>query len=850
MDKIKAFKFPVFVAQPVQDLAEGYILSAGYDGDRRAAYLRLYEPKTRRIHFWYDNKGHLPYCLSDLPPEELKRIPNLANHPGLDHIEKVEKYDPLQAKQVTMSKIVAKDPLSIGGRPSGTIRDIIPKAWEADIRYYDCYIYDRQILPGMPYSVRNGDLVPIRPDIPKDVLAKVRKVFAGEAEEFREYVDHWISLLQTPIPAIRRAALDIEVASSVQNRVPDPREATEPVIAASLVDSDGVERVLLLRREGMGKGPEFVNNAKVQYFDDEAELIAEVYRVLLDYPVVVTFNGDDFDINYLYHRGLNLGFSKDSIPIIVGARECLFKYGVHLDLYKFFFNRSIQIYAFSAKYTELTLNGVAEALLGEGKEELGATVSDMTYGDLASYCLKDSQLTLRLTTFDDDLVMKLILVLVRITKLPSEDLVRQGVSGWIRNMMYFEHRRLNYLIPRSEDILAMKGEVASTAVIKGKKYKGAIVVNPVPGVHFNVAVLDFASLYPSIIKVYNLSYETILCPHPQCRKRLIPGLPHWVCTINHGLSSLVIGSLRDVRVHWYKRKAKDKSLDPLLRNLYGVVQLTLKVLLNASYGVMGAEAYSLYCPPLAEAVTAVGRDAIEKTVEKAKSLKIEVVYGDTDSIFLEAPTEAQIDELVKWSDEELSLELEVDKTYRYAVFSTLKKNYLGVYPDGNVDIKGMTGKKRHMPPFLKQAFMEMTRTLGEVKSPKDFEKARAAIKGIVRNCYTKLRNREYPLEDLAFNMMISKPPDRYTKTTPQHVKAALLLTKMGYEVKSGDIISFVKTTDDLGVRPLKLAEPRMVDVAKYTEYLESTFDQVLDALGIRFDEVVGISKLESFLWGG
>lgn len=839
------------LTQPTHDLPQAYVLSAGYDGNRRAAYLRLYEPMTRRIHFWYDNTGHLPYCLSDLTPEQLKGVPELANHPGLHDIKTVEKYDPLQAKQVTMSIIVAKDPLSVGGRPSGTIRDIIPKAWEADIRYYDCYIYDRQIFPGMPYSIRNGDLAPIRSDPPKDLLAEVEKVFAGEEEQFRGYVDGWINLLQTPIPSIRRVALDIEVAASVQNRVPDPRDAVEPIVAASLADSEGMERVLLLRRKGMSDGPESVNDAKVEYFDDEVELIAEVYRALLDYPVVLTFNGDDFDMRYLFHRGLNLGFSRESIPITVGNRECLLKYGVHLDLYKFFFNRSIQIYAFSAKYTELTLNGVAEALLDEGKEELGAIISDMPYDALASYCLKDSQLTLQLTTFDDDLVMKLILVLVRITKLPMEDLVRQGVSNWIRNMMYFEHRRLNHLIPRSEDILAIKGEVASTAVIKGKKYKGAIVVNPLPGVHFNVAVLDFASLYPSIIKVHNLSYETILCPHPQCQKKKIPGLPHWVCTINHGLSSLIIGSLRDVRVQWYKRKAKDKTLDPLLRSLYGVVQLTLKVLLNASYGVMGAEAYSLYCPPVAEAVTAIGRDAIEKTVKKAKSLGIEVVYGDTDSIFLEAPTDAQIEELVRWSEEELSLELEVDKTYRYAVFSTLKKNYLGVYPDGNVDIKGMTGKKRHMPPFLKQAFMEMTRTLGEVKSPKDFEKAKREARAIVRSCYTKLKNREYPLQDLAFNIMISKPPSRYTKTTPQHVKAALLLTKMrGHEVRPGDIISFVKTNDELGVRPLQLADPKMIDVAKYTEYLESTFEQVLDALGIPFNEVVGISKLESFLWGG
>jgi DNA polymerase I len=846
---VDAVKPSVFTAQPTLNLSEGYLLSVSYDGDRRAACLRLYEPETARIHFWYDRSGHLPYCLSDLSSEELERNTQLTKHPGFERIEAVEKYDPLQARNVSMSKIVAKDPLSIGGRP-GAIREIISKAWEADIRYYDCYIYDRGILPGMPYSISNGALSPVKPDISESIRNELAQVFADEAEEFRDYVDQWVRLLQTPIPDILRVALDIEVASSVQNRVPDPDEASEPVVAVSLADTNGLERILLLRRNGMGAEPESVDNAKVEYYDDEVELLKEVYKSVLEYPIVLTFNGDDFDIKYLCNRGLNLGFPRESIPITVGARECLLKYGVHVDLYRFFFNRSIQIYAFSAKYTELTLNGVAEALLGDGKEELGAMINSLSYEELAPYCLRDSQLTLRLTTFDDDLVMKLILVLVRITKLPMEDLVRQGVSGWVRNMMYYEHRRLNYLIPRSEDILAVKGEVASTAVIKGKKYKGAIVVNPVPGVHFNVSVLDFASLYPSIIKVHNLSYETILCPHPDCRTRKIPGLPHWVCKINHGISSLVIGSLREVRVHWYKRKAKDKSLTPLLRNLYGVVQLTLKVLLNASYGVMGAEAYSLYCPPLAEAVTAIGRDAIEKTVEKTRSLGIEVVYGDTDSIFLEAPPEAEIGELIKWTEDELSLELEVDKAYRYAVFSTLKKNYLGVYPDGSVDIKGMTGKKRHMPPFLKQAFMEMTHILGEVKSSNDFDKARTEIRGIVRGCYVKLRNRQCSLEDLAFNVMISRPPAQYTKTTPQHVKAAHLLMDKGYEVKSGDIISFVKTNDELGVQPLQLADSKMVDVAKYVEYLESTFDQVLDALGIRFDDVVGISKLESFLWGG
>jgi DNA polymerase I len=267
--EVRQADLPVHNPEPASEVAEAFILSAGYDGERRVAYFRLYEPKTRQIYFWFDNTGHKPYCFSDLLPKELDKIPALRNHSGFDHIEQVQKYEPLKAQNITLSKIIAKDPLSIGGRPSGTIREIIPKAWEADIRYYDCFIYDRQILPGMPYSVKNGALMPSKSEVSQDVLLELRKVFASEAKEFNEYVDHWIHLLQCPLPSIRRAALDIEVATSVINRVPDPSEATEPIIAAGIEDSDDGQRILLLKRTNVEEGSgELPPGVKVEYFDD------------------------------------------------------------------------------------------------------------------------------------------------------------------------------------------------------------------------------------------------------------------------------------------------------------------------------------------------------------------------------------------------------------------------------------------------------------------------------------------------------------------------------------------------------------------------------------------------------
>jgi DNA polymerase I len=811
--------------------------------------LKLYDPATQRIFFWNDNTHHQPYCLSDLTPAELQNDAELQTHPGLDRIESIEKFDPLEFKTVKMSKVIAKDPLSIGGKPSGTIRSILPKAWEANIRYYNCYIYDRKIAMGMPYQIVKGKLLPREYHLDENMLKTIDELFKDESEDFKAYIYSWVHLLQCPIPNIRRAALDIEVFSKIATRIPDPREAKEPIIAVSIADSDGNKRVLLLTQRD--QAPDDINlppELSCEGFQSERELIAEVFQTLNEYPVILTFNGDEFDLLYIYNRAVNLGFRKEDIPLRLEARATQLTSGIHIDLYKFFFNRSIQIYAFSQKYVDMSLNGISEALLGKGKIELTKTISQLSFTELAQYCLRDAELSLQLTTFNNELVFRLIVILTRITKLPIEDLTRQGVSSWIRNIMRFEHRRLNYLIPRADDILQIKGEAATTAIIKGNKFKGAIVVDPKPGVHFKVAVLDFASLYPSIIKVHNLSYETILCPHPTCQSNTIPGLEHWVCSLQRGISSLIIGSLRDMRVKWYKKKAKDTTLQESVRNLYNVVQLTLKVLLNASYGVMGASAFDFYCPPVAEAVTAIGRHAITQTVEKAETLGIDVIYGDTDSVFLRSPTSTQIDSLLTWSEAEIGMELEIDKMYRYAVFSTLKKNYLGVYPDGSVDIKGYTGKKRHIPQFLKNAFLDMTQILGEVSSPSDFDAAKNKIGKIVRSCYTKLKKQQYSLDELTLKVMISKPLYRYRKTTPQHVKAARLLVQAGYDIKSGDIISFVKTTNELGVKPIQLAEIRDIDVSKYIEYLESTFEQVLDAIGIDFNQIMGISTLESFLW--
>ncbi|MDI9619586.1 MAG: DNA-directed DNA polymerase I [Candidatus Nezhaarchaeota archaeon] len=831
--------------KPSRNTGSCILLSVSYSGEAKKALLKLYDVERGVMCFWYDDTGHKPYCLTDINAEEFKRS-KAASHPALVGFERIKKFDVLKEREVELTKVVASDPLAIGGK-KGAIRDLLPKAWEADIKYHNCYIFDIGLVPGMFYKVEDGRLKRLNLGLANSEAEEVLKLFEDQ-QAARELVKDWLPLFLTPIPDIRRAAIDIEVYSPDPDKLPNPREALYPIIAFSLCSSDGRKLVFLLKRNnGEDDRLEAPEDLEVKLFYDEYKMLEEIFKLLDDYPIILTFNGDNFDLNYMLHRAMKLGFARDEIPISMTRGEnpsALLAKSVHVDLYKFFHNRSIQGYAFGNKYRDVTLDAVAEALLSFRKIQLKTSISELSPSELAAYCVRDSQLTLSLTKFNDNLVLKLVVLFMRIAKMSMEDITRQGISNWIRNMLYFEHRRRNYLIPRRDEILALKGQAVTEAKIKGKKYLGAIVLKPPAGTYFRVAVLDFTSLYPSIVKTRNLSYEVINCGHPDCRSNLIPSTPHWVCTKREGLTSALIGMLRDIRALWFKPMSK-KERDPSKKSLYEVVEKSLKVVLNASYGVMGSSNFSLYCPPVAESTTAIGRYIITKTIEKASSLGLKVLYGDTDSIFIHNPEESKIKELVEWAEKELKVDLDYDKSYRFVAFSGLKKNYVGVLTNGDVDIKGLVGKKRNTPPFLKEAFLNLTAILSKVNNVEDFERARETMRKLVKSVYDNLRQRKYSLDEMAFTVMLSKPLEGYAVSS-QHVKAAKQLMAYKKNLDAGSIIRFVKVRGGLGVKPVQLARVDEIDVEKYVEHMRTTFEQVLMALGLDFGEILGAKSLTSF----
>jgi len=841
----------------ITSIPPSMLVSATYDNITRAAVLKFYEPESQKLILWHDETGHKPYCYSRLAPDELDF---LQERDDVLEIKTVKRHDMLKDEETNVSKITVADPLAIGGTTGDkSIRNVI-ETWESDIKYYENYLYDRELIVGKYYEVIDGKIRPHDLEIPSEVKLALKSLLWDKVDsenmvdpkEFKEFISEWADLLNQPIPRIKRVSVDIEVEAEI-GRIPDPKIAERKVTAIGLKGTNGFDQIFVLRTDETDEGiNDLAQNIKVTFYEQskEKEMILDAFRIIEEFPFVVTYNGDEFDLPYLYNRAERLGIKNENNPLYMMKDSATLKHGVHLDLYRTLSNRSFQIYAFSQKYTDFSLNSVSKALLNKEKIDYGLEFDELNLYQIAKYCYNDALLTYELTSFNNDLLMDLLIIIARIGRMPIDDIARMGVSQWIRSLLYYEHRQRNALIPKREELERRSEGVLSNAVIKDKKYRGGLVVDPKEGIHFDVVVMDFASLYPSIIKVRNISYETVRCSHDECKKNTIPGTNHWACTRKNGLTAIIIGSLRDLRVNYYKTLSKKETLTDEQRQQYTVVSQALKVILNASYGVMGAEIFPLYFLPAAEATTAIGRYTILETIKNCEAVGIEVIYGDTDSLFIKKPTDEQIHIVIEQAKKDHGVDLEIDKVYRYCVLSNRKKNYLGVTKAGVVDVKGLTGKKSHTPPFIRKLFYELLDVLSTVKTLEDFEKAKKQIADKISTCAKKVELKEIPLEDLTFNVMISKAPSEYIKTIPQHIQAAKQLESIR-EVKKGDKISYVKIINKPGVRPVEMAKKEEIDSKKYMEFMEATLDQITSSMDLDFGTILGKPKqtgLDEFFW--
>jgi len=428
-------------------------------------------------------------------------------------------------------------------------------------------------------------------------------------------------------------------------------------------------------------------------------------------------------------------------------------------------------------------------------------------------------------------------LLSRVANLPlSMALTNRHVSTWIKSILHFYLRRENILIPRASEL--RRNETP-------RRIPGALTFPPKTGTYFNTVVVDFESLYPSVIDAYNLSYETVNCSHFECRENKVPETDNHVCTLRRGVYSILIGALKDLRIRWFKPLSRDNSISNEERRLADAASRLLKLILVSCYGVT-VRIPGLSQPALAETITAYGRYALRQTWKIAESGGLRPLYGDTDSLFLDNPRDEQVEWLIRKVKKELRLDLAVDKAYSVCVLPRAMKAYFGIMRDGTPDIKGVSAIKSNSPPFIQKVFIRCVRELADVKNWAEFEAAKRKIQSVVNEAIKRLKEGKVPLEDLAYQVKLHEDSvERLMKEAPMHqpYQCAVQLMDSGVEVTRGSIVSFVKVKPFIyggkkyTVKPLSLIKtPREVNVEDYIRNLKTSLSQVFKPMNISFDE--------------
>ncbi|MBD3261440.1 MAG: DNA polymerase [Candidatus Altiarchaeales archaeon] len=610
-------------------------------------------------------------------------------------------------------------------------------------------------------------------------LPEIADVFEADVPFARRYL---IDSKTTPMQysdkiTLNVAAVDIEVYCRGE-----PKSDEDPVIMISYADTGGLRRVWTYKNPGVKK-------QYVEVLEGEEQVIKALVETIKkrEVDVICGYNSDNFDMPYLKERseilGLDFNLGFDDTPVKMERRGMNNGARItgrpHVDLYPI----ARQVYNFP----RYRLEDVYEGIFGTRKvdikkDDINVFWDSKKEGDLEcliEYSMSDVDATLEIA----QQLLPLQYELSKLIKQPLYETSRMAAGQRVEYLLMQRACEKNILVPnRPGDELYNERGVDD-------KYEGAYVVEPRKGIHDNIVLFDFRSLYPSIIISHNVDPSTLDCGCCQEANKSPAG--HVFCTNKKGFIPSVLKTLINLRVE--TKKQLKAEVDSGKKSQLDVRQNALKLLANSMYGYYGFQRARWYCRPCAESITSWGRDYIHKAIKQAEAEGFTVVYGDTDSVYLTYPREADEKKIVDKAErfretlnQELpeAMELEFEGFYPRGVFIT-KKRYAVIGVDGKLTVKGLETRRRDWARLAKSA---QERVLDIILGEKNPKKAAGYVKDLVQ----KVKAGDIPLEDLVIHTQMTRKIGDYVSEGP-HVLAAKKALKNGREFRQGDIISYIVT---------------------------------------------------------
>lgn len=610
-------------------------------------------------------------------------------------------------------------------------------------------------------------------------------------------------------PNLRVLSIDLETTPDASS-----------IRAAALVGDDADEVHLVASRPVVGA---------IVYADEHSLVDAVTARIrALDPDILTGWNVVDFDLRTWIARARRLGVASHLGRVmgdVLFQQDLGFTRQSRATIPGRMVLDGIPLVRDALRLEDYRLETVARAVLGRGKRidanvpDKGAEIERLWRDDpeaLVAYNREDARLVLDILAHEG-----LLDLTVERSLLSGMQLDRVGASIASFDLLVLPELRERGVVAPSVDTRRAGGIVQGGAVLDSR-----------PGLFSNVAVFDFKSLYPSLIRTFNLD--------PLAHARAGDDA---IVAPNGARFSRSDAILPDVLERFMARR------DEARRRGDRHADQAIKIMMNALFGVLGAASCRFFDPAIANAITGFGQQTLHWTRDAFQEVGVDVIYGDTDSVFVllqadeaaaaRAEAEALRDRIgasvasrVRAEyDVEPRLELELECVYERFFMprvrgggSGSKKRYAGMTA-GRLAIVGLEAVRRDWPAVAGRLQRGLLERIFEDREVMPF----------LREMIAAVRAGECD-DELVYAKRIRKGSlDRYTASTPPHIQAARKAGGL-----SGPVVRYVITRT--GPEPVLPGHP-VPDGIDHQHYLERVLRPVADAilshLSLTFDEAAG-----------
>jgi len=415
----------------------------------------------------------------------------------------------------------------------------------------------------------------------------------------------------------------------------------------------------------------------------------------------------------------------------------------------------------------------------------------------------------------------------RFTMAPPELSAKWQAGRTIDSRQSYEALKRGILLPEKKSFYNY-GMTARDIVFRDR---GGLLLAPEAGLHENVGELDFESMFPNIIEKFNVSYETVT--------------PEAVDNSFKGFLGQLTKRFLDRRLY-FKHLRKEYPRESMERLWCEQRQTALKCILVCIYGFSGCFANSFGNVAVYQEINRIARQVLLKSINVALEDGFNVVYGDTDSLFLKktGATQKDYEQLAAKISRETGLPIALDHHYKFLVFMSQEsmpemeatRRYFGKLTNGELYYRGIDLRRHDTPPFLKELQEKLMKILFDADSVQDvntrqFRKACDFVMEICR----RIRRGEVDPTGLTVTKILRKPVNEYHSMLP-HVAAAKQIEMKGVRLTGGETVNFLYVNADhknphRRVVSLPVRGRRYYDRERYAELALGVAETILGAFG-------------------